>query len=187
MTHQERTTVIIVNLNRTWPEVDQGLRSAADVTLGDWNPYKSNSKTVRAFDPDDVVLVLGYRKGTFLTAYDIAEDGVRWQHGYTPERVRWVGVPSAEWEHLVGTESPVKWKQGEGVALKAMSIEQLRQSTSAAGSGSGGGPTTTTPTDEPSSQDVTIHAAGVTLTVRPPQSAEITLPQGMALSVKHTA
>lgn len=75
-----------MNPNRTWPEVEQGLRSATDVTLGGWNPYTSNSKTVRVFDPDDVLLVLGYRKGTFLTAYDIVEDGVRWQSGHHHSR-----------------------------------------------------------------------------------------------------
>lgn len=186
MAKQERSTVVIVNINRTWPEVEQGIRSEADVTLGDWNPYKSNSKTMRAFDPDDVALILGYRKGTFLTAFDIEEGTVQWLNDFSPERVRWSGTPSVEWGHLVGTKSPIKWKQGEGVALKTMSIEQLRQSTSAADSGSGGGPATTGPAEEPSPQDVTINAAGVTLTVTPPHSAEITLPQGMSLSVKHT-
>ncbi len=128
-------------------------------------------------------MVFAYRRGRLLAAFDIDEDGVRWLTDYDPHRVQWSGSPSKQWSHLVGEASPITWKQGEGVALKTMSMEELILSTSGSGSGEAkpldGAPEASSP------HDVTINVGGVTLTVHPPHSAKITLPQGMGLSVHH--
>ncbi|GAA1461809.1 hypothetical protein NE857_13375 [Nocardiopsis exhalans] len=179
-----RQTVVFVNVNRTWPSVEQGDLTEAEVTLGDWNPYKSNSRSLLAFDPDDVVLVLAYRRGEVLAAFDVDEHGVKWLTSYDPHRIRWSGVPSTRWARLVGADSPVKWRQGEGVALKSMSMEELQKITSAPGSDSGHDRDPHRETSTPPTNEVTVSVAGVTVTVQPPSTTEVIVPDGMDVLVK---
>ncbi|NYH55724.1 hypothetical protein HNR06_005313 [Nocardiopsis arvandica] len=178
ITPPKRPVVVIVNINKTWPEVEQGKRTAADVTLGDWNPYKSSSKTILAFNPDEVGLVLGYRKGTIITAFDIEEDGVRWLEHFDPHRVRWEGSPSAEWSHLVGKKSPVTWKQGEGVALKTLTLDELAHMTADPAPAPSGG------TD--ASPEVTVSLGAVTVSLKDTQTVVVTAPDGMDVLVRRS-
>jgi hypothetical protein len=177
-TSPKRTTVVIVNINKTWPEVEQGERTAAEVTLGDWNPYKSNSRTIRAFEPDEVGLVLGYRKGIILTAFDIGEDAVRWLEGYDPHRVRWEGSPSTEWTHLVGTASPVTWKQGEGVACKVLTLDELTRMTA----------DTAPALDQVGglAPEVTVSLGAVTVSLKDPRTVVVTAPDSMDVVVRRS-
>ncbi|WP_019608445.1 hypothetical protein [Nocardiopsis sp. CNS-639] len=175
-TPPKRTTVVVVNINKTWPEVEQGKRTAAEVTLGDWNPYKSNSKTIRAFEPDEVGLVLGYRRGVIMTAFDIGENAVQWLESYDPHRVRWEGSPSVEWTHLVEKASPVTWKQGEGVAYKTLTLDELTRMTAgtAPTPGEGGGVF----------PEVTVSLGAVKVSLKGPRTVVVTAPDSMDVVVR---
>ena len=43
--------VAVVNVSRSWPDVKAGARTARDVILGDWNPFKGNRPPLMAFGP----------------------------------------------------------------------------------------------------------------------------------------
>lgn len=175
-TPPKRTTVVVVNINRTWSEVEQGKRTAAEVTLGDWNPYKSNSRTIRAFEPDEVGLVLGYRRGVIMTAFDIGEDAVRWLESYDPHRVRWEGSPSVAWTHLVEKASPVTWKQGEGVAYKTLTLDELTRMTASTAPArrEGGGV----------SPEVTVSLGAVKVSLKDSRTVVVTAPDSMDVVVR---
>jgi hypothetical protein len=49
--------VAVVNVSRSWPDVKAGVRTARDVILGDWNPFKGNRPPLMAFDPGTVRLL----------------------------------------------------------------------------------------------------------------------------------
>jgi hypothetical protein len=118
--------VAVVNVGRTWPDVERGLRAPADVILGDWNPFKGSSSTRLAFDPATVELVLGYYHGDTADAFDVdPERPFVWLPSYTPQRIRWNGSASSRWAHLKGTRSPVIWKQGEGTPVKIITLAEL--------------------------------------------------------------
>jgi hypothetical protein len=118
--------VAVVNVSRSWPDVRAGIRSARDVILGDWNPFRGNRPPRMAFDPRAVRTVFGYCDGFLTEVFDIDPDEpFTWLPGYSPARIRWNASPSSRWEKLSGAPSPISWKQGEGTPIKLLTMADL--------------------------------------------------------------
>jgi hypothetical protein len=95
--------MFIVNLSKTWPAVLAGKANAADATLGDWAQVSDTDLEAHA----DVIL--GVHKNVVVSAFDI----ISWSRLGTG-RVRFEGVPSEKWEHMIGTPTPGKpWVPGQ--------------------------------------------------------------------------
>jgi len=94
--------MILVNLNRSWPQVLAGSRTAADVTLGAW--AKVSDAAVEEYGD----AIVGVYKNEVVSAYDVS--------GYTRgegDRVTFTGPESTRWRHLVGTPNPGRpWTRG---------------------------------------------------------------------------
>jgi hypothetical protein len=139
-TSPQRPLVAVVNVARTWAEVERQQRTAGQVVLGDWNPYKGSSSTKLAFDPNAVGLVLGHRWGVITEAFDVdAQNPFTWDNSYSPRRIRWNGSQSTKWAHLSGAPSPVTWRQGEGTPIKILTITELAAGTAQVHNDDGGG------------------------------------------------
>ena len=100
--------MILTHIPNTWPQVEAGLRDAAEVTLGQW----AGISDAAAEQYGDVVL--GIYKNTVVTAYDV--NG--WSRVPAGEvnagRIVFEGVESATWKYLVGQENPGEnWTQGQ--------------------------------------------------------------------------
>ena len=131
--------VAVVNVTRTWAEVERHERTADQVVLGDWNPHKGSSTTKLAFDPSSVALVLGHRWGQVTAAFDVdPENPFAWDNSYSPRRIRWNGSQSLKWAHLNGAPSPATWRQGEGTPIKILTIADLENGTAPVRNDGGG-------------------------------------------------
>lgn len=118
--------VAVVNVSRSWPDVRAGIRSARDVVLGDWNPFKGNRPPQLAFDPGAVRTVFGYSDGFLTEVFDIDPDEpFTWLNEYSPARIRWNALPSSRWEKLRGAPSPISWRQGQGTPVKLLTMADL--------------------------------------------------------------
>ncbi len=102
--HLERSNeMILVNLRQTWPKVVAGEADAAEITLGAWAQLSDKDLETHAD------AILGIYKNEVVTAFDI--EG--WSRDEGSGRVTFMGKPSQEWGHLVGTPNPGKpWVQG---------------------------------------------------------------------------
>lgn len=122
--------VAVVNVSRSWPDVKAGIRTAREVVLGDWNPFKGNRSPQMAFDPGTVTTVFGYCKGFLVEVFDIDEENpYMWLQDHSPARIRWNALPSSRWEKLRGAPSPVNWRQGEGTPVKLLTPADLEAGT----------------------------------------------------------
>jgi hypothetical protein len=118
--------VAVVNVSRSWPDVKAGLRSARDVILGDWNPFKGNRPPRMAFDPGAVRTVFGYCDGFLTEVFDIDPDEpFTWLPEYSPTRIRWNALQASRWEKLSGAPSPISWRQGQGTPVKLLTMADL--------------------------------------------------------------
>ena len=118
--------VAVVNVSRSWPDVKAGARTARDVILGDWNPFKGNRPPLMAFDPGTVRTVFGYCDDFLTKAFDIDPDEpFTWLPEYSPARIRWNALPSSRWEKLSGAPSPISWRQGQGTPVKLLTVADL--------------------------------------------------------------
>lgn len=110
--------MIFVHLSKSWPDVLKGIRTAADVTLGDWALIADRAITQYGDT------VIGVYEGEIVAVYDIDQD-----NPYTRSvdgRVRFNGKPSTEWAHLVGDASPVTWVRGQARPVRYLNTEELR-------------------------------------------------------------
>lgn len=111
-----RQEIILVNLPQTWPAVEAGTRTAADVTLGEW-----------AQVPDEALsefgdVVLGVYKHVVVSAFDI--DG--WTRDPATGRVTFTGTESERWAHLVGGANPgPNWTQGQARPVKYLDTDEV--------------------------------------------------------------
>lgn len=122
--------VAVVNVSRSWSEVRAGARTAQEVVLGDWNPFKGNRPPQTAFDPAAVTTVFGYSKGFLVEVFDIDPDGpFTWLNEYSPARIRWNALPSSRWEKLRGAPSPINWRRGEGTPVKFLTLADIEAGT----------------------------------------------------------
>jgi hypothetical protein len=118
--------VAVVNVSRSWADVKAGIRTARDVVLGDWNPFRGNRPPLMAFEPGAVRTVFGYSDGFLAEIFDVDPDEpFTWLHEYSPARIRWNALPSSRWEKLRGAPSPISWRRGEGTPVKLLTVADL--------------------------------------------------------------
>jgi hypothetical protein len=110
-----------IHLSKSWPDVLRRIRSAADVTLGDWALVAD-----RAIEHYGDVIV-GVYDNEIVTTFDIDQHNpfTRGEDG----RVRFNGTPSSEWGHLVGETSPVTWVRGQARPVRYLDTQALRSGT----------------------------------------------------------
>jgi hypothetical protein len=117
-TRKERP-LILVNLSQTWPDVMAGKDSADRATLEAWAGIKDES--LDAYGD----AVLGIYRNQAVTAYDIT--------GWTrlPDgRVKFTGVESKKWKHLIGSASPGDpWIRGQARPVKYLDTRVLTEGT----------------------------------------------------------
>ena len=87
--------MILVNLNKSWPQVLAGSRTAVDVALGAW----AKVSDAAAEQYGDVIV--GIYINDVVTAYDV--DGYNRSEG---DRVTFTGQESTRWRHLLGNPNP---------------------------------------------------------------------------------
>jgi hypothetical protein len=110
--------MILVNLSRTWPKVASD-EDAARATLGDWHGISD-----RAIDENGDA-ILGIFRDMVVTAYDITGSERR-----PDSRVRFSGVPSKRWAHLIGAPSPASaWMQGQARPVKYLDMAKVASGT----------------------------------------------------------
>ena len=110
--------MILVNLNKSWPEVLAGRSCADKVTLEAWALVADGA--IETYGD----VICGVYQGSIVSAFDIT--------GNTRDgdgRVLFQGVPSAEWAHLVGEGSPVTWVRGQARPVKYLDSRELREGT----------------------------------------------------------
>lgn len=95
--------MIVVNINRSYPDVSAGNLSLEDATRGDWQGIKDQA----IVEYGDVIV--GVWRNHVVSAYEI-EDHARLEDG----RVRFEVITSQEFAGLIGQPSPVgPWKAGQ--------------------------------------------------------------------------
>jgi hypothetical protein len=111
--------MILVNLSQTWPDVMAGTDSADRATLEAWAGIKDES--LDAYGD----AMLGIYRNQAVTAYDIT--------GWTrlPDgRVKFTGVESKKWKHLIGSASPGEpWIRGQARPVKYLDTRVLTEGT----------------------------------------------------------
>ena len=151
--------MILVNLSKSWQEVQAGVRTPEEVTLRAWHGITDQSLH-RYADA-----VLGIYREEVVTAYDIT-GWARTSDG----RVAFEGEESAKWAHLIGTNNPgAEWVRGAARPVKYLDTAILT-----------GGNVTAEPTD--AGQRAVID--GITLTVAKNGNAAVLLPVGRQLTVQ---
>jgi hypothetical protein len=118
-----KQTALLVNVVRTWPRVlkANSTMSAADAVLGDWGQLPDDTVL------NDVAVVIGVAHDEMVAAFDVTS-WTRLPSG----RVRFQGVPSTTWAHLVGAANPGWSFSRLGVARSAQPIPLARFSANAA-------------------------------------------------------
>lgn len=155
--------MILVSLNKSWPQVLAGSRTAADVTLGAW--AKVSDAAIEEYGD----VIAGIYKNEVVTAYDI--DG--YTRGGDGDRVTFTGQESTRWAHLVGTPNPGRpWTRGMARPVQYLPTKALEH-----------GDTTVEDTVEGRRAVVD----GVTLTVDETGTATVLLPIGRQLIVRTIA
>ncbi len=108
--------MILVNLSKSWTEVLNASRDAADVTLGDWAGITDDSVD-RYADA-----ILGIHRNEVVTAFDIES----WHRLDESGRIRFRGRPSERWAHLIGTPNPgPEWVKGAARPIKYLDTRVL--------------------------------------------------------------
>lgn len=115
--------MIFANVQRTWPEVLAGRRSAESSVLGDWASL-AEAKLHQYADA-----VAGVAGATVVAVYDI--DG--WDR-VKDDRVRFHGTPSTRWAHLIGAPSPVVWTRGQARPVRYVDTAELTSGSASAAS-----------------------------------------------------
>ena len=150
--------MILVNLSRSWPEVLDGKRDAAGVTLGEWAQIKQADLAAHAN------VVLGVYKNVVVTAFRI--DG--WSRG-EDKRVTFKGEPSAAWAHLVGLPTPGEpWTQGQARPVKVLPTAAVAEGDAAV---------------EETPEGKRAVVGGYVLTVPAPGSALLQVPAGGTVTI----
>jgi len=111
--------MILVNLSKTWPEVMTRTDDAQRATLQDWAGISDDSLDTYG----DVIL--GIYRNHVVTAYDITG----WKR-LPDHRVRFTGVESKMWKHLIGTANPAEpWTRGQARPVKYLDTRVLTEGT----------------------------------------------------------
>lgn len=109
--------MILVNLSKTWLEVMSRTDEAQRATLQDWAGISDESLDAYG----DVIL--GIYRNHVVTAYDITG----WER-FPGHRVRFTGVESRTWRHLIGTASPGEpWTRGQARPVKYLDTRVLTE------------------------------------------------------------
>ncbi len=110
--------MILVNLSDTWPKVKAKEMTAKDATRYAWPEVKPENITTYGDT------ILGVYKNSVVTVYDIMPE----QHTYLPNgRVVFEVTDSPKWGHLIGTPSPLRWKQGQQRPVQFMPTEYMQK------------------------------------------------------------
>jgi hypothetical protein len=106
--------VLVANVKASWPQVLRGERTAEDSVLGDWASL-SDQRLRQYADA-----ILGVADNQVVAAFDVTD----WERT-EDDRVRFHGVPSARWAHLIGTPSPVTWARGQARPIRYLDTGEL--------------------------------------------------------------
>lgn len=108
--------MILVNVPRTWPEVESGLRTAEEVTLGQWSRITDEALETYA----DVIV--GVYKHEVVSVFDIES----WTRNPEDDRITFTGTPSDTWAHLIGGPNPgPRWAQGHARPIKYLDTAEV--------------------------------------------------------------
>lgn len=110
--------MIFTHLPKSWPDVLEGRRDAADVTLGEWALVAD--KAIENYGD----VVCGVYAGEVVSAYDVTG-----HERVDGGRVRFAGIPSVEWSSLIGQASPVTWGRGQARPVRYLDTDALRHGT----------------------------------------------------------
>ncbi|MEI5582276.1 MULTISPECIES: hypothetical protein [unclassified Agromyces] len=150
--------MIVVNLKRSYPLVQLGTADLNDVTLGAWAGV--TDEAIERFGD----VILGVYQDKVVSAYDITG------HSREDDRVTFEGNESAEFEHLIGQQSPVPaWKRGQARPTRYIETEIVR--------------TGSAPVELIEDGIRRAVVAGYTLTVDSDNIATITVPRGGVVTV----
>lgn len=110
--------MIIVNVNTTWPDVQEGKVTPEYATLRAWHGI--GDKALERYAD----AILGIYQGEVVSAYDITG----WQRHGTgrTSKIEFTGVPSKRWAHLIGTPNPGEaWRRGQQRPVKYKDTTEL--------------------------------------------------------------
>lgn len=100
--------MILVNLSRTWRDVEKGKRTAAEITLGRWAQFKDADLNAHGD------LIVGIYKNHVVSVFDTTGEKQPWTRD-SDNRVTFKGEESQQWKHLIGTANPGRfWRPGQG-------------------------------------------------------------------------
>ncbi len=154
--------MILVHVKKTWPQHLGGQLTAEESVLGDWAPI------ARAALEEYGDVLGAVHENVIVAVYDIDPDATTFVDKNT---VRFAGVPSTRWAHLIGQPNPGRAWGRRGYARNVQYLDTAVVA---------GGDVTAHPTPEGRRAVV----GGFTLTVTDDGNAVVLVPADRTLTVK---